>query len=180
MPLRFSSLVLALSFALASVACGPSGRGSLAPAPASAPSSTTRPDPRPVYRFDYVVRLARKDGATTVGKYSFGLEEGRNGEVHLGANVPLSRQEGAPVARRDAGFLLRSSYVVSKGAVLLHCNVEMSSADELPSVRKLVTSGDLSVAPGTPAVLARVDDPDGHFRYEVEVTATKMDGVGAP
>lgn len=173
MPLRFRSLVLALSFALSSVACAPAGRGSLAPS--SAPSSTARPEPRAVYRFDYVVRFAHKNGASTVGTYSLGLEEGRNGEVRLGANVPLSRQEGAPVARQDVGFVLRSSYVVSKGSVVLHCNVETSSADELPSIRKLATSGDVSVAPGKPAIVARVDDPDGHFHYEVEVTATKLD-----
>lgn len=127
-----------------------------------------------MYRFDYVVRLARGDAAPTVGKYSFGLEEGRNGEVRLGANVPLSRREGASVARQDVGFVLRSSFLTSKDALLLHCNVEMSSADELPSVRKVSTSGDVSIAPGKPVVVARVDDPDGHFTYEVEVTATKL------
>lgn len=174
MPLRFRSpalIVLALSSALVSVGCGSSGRGTLA----TPSSSATKSEPRSVYRFDYVVRLARKDGPTTVGKYSFGLEEGRNGEVRLGANVPLSRQEGAPVARQDVGFVLRSSYVVNRGAVLLHCNVETSSADDLPSVHKLATSGDLSIAPGKSAVVARVDDPDGRFHYEVEVTATKLD-----
>ena len=55
----------------------------------------------------------------------------------------------------------------------------MSSVDEAGAagpvaIHKLSTSGDALVAPGKPALISSIEDPTGHKRYQLTVTATKL------
>ncbi len=130
------------------------------------------PAARHVYRLDYLVKITEGSSAT-VAAYSLGLEEGRSGEVRTGVNVPLQRGATGSL-RQDVGVVVRSSYNVAGDDLILHASVETSAADDLPAIRKLSTSGDVVVVPGTPALVASVDDPSGRVKYTVEVTATKL------
>ena len=52
--------------------------------------------------------------------------------------------------------------------------IEMSSSEEAAGIHKLTAVTDAFVAPGKPTLVASLDDPASHKRYQVSVTATKV------
>jgi hypothetical protein len=142
-------------------------------APAAAHTSAKPPEARHVYRLDF--------GLSSGGAFSLTLEEDRGGDVRMGSNVPL--QTGASSPRQDVGLNLHCSYVTIGDDLLLHTNFEMSSVDEPASppavvqtvaIHKVATAGDVLIASGKPVVVNSIEDPVGHKRYQLTVTATKL------
>lgn len=135
-------------------------------------------DAHHVYRLDYVVKASEggdgKQGErpSSVSAYMLALEEHHSGEIRTGSNVPLQRGPG-PSARLDVGMVLRSSYELVGDDLLLHVSAETSSTDE-PSIRKIAVHGDALVPVGRATLVGSVDDPNGHVKYLIEVTATKL------
>src|SRR6202041_1725030 len=113
--------------------------------------------PGHIYRLDFALSPG--------GAYSFTLEEQRNGDIRMGANIPLSPTTPAS-PRQDVGLNLHASYTTIGDDLLLHTNLEMSSADEAGAgpvaIHKLSTSGDALVAPGKLALINSIEDPTGH------------------
>ncbi len=160
-----SFLVLACSaFGCASVHAAPPPVAQAAPAP-------KRAEPRHMYRLDFVVASddpTNKAGLPGGGTYTLNLEENRRGEIRSGSNIPLSSG-----SRIDVGTKLRAVYTSLGDDLLLDSSTEISAGDS-GSIRKLTAEGEALVTPGKPALIASAEDPQGHSRYQVTVTATRL------
>jgi hypothetical protein len=127
------------------------------------------PEQHHVYRLDFVVSTTETSKPVVSSSYTMNLEEEHGGELHLGTNVALSAQ-----ARQDVGLKIHCSYALIGDDLLLHNSTEMSSIEDPPTIRKIMTSGDAVVAPGKLALINSLEDPMSHRHYEVAVTATKL------
>jgi hypothetical protein len=127
------------------------------------------PEARRVYRLDVVLSAGDTGKTPSESAFTLSLEEDRGGDIRVGNNIQLTSQ-----ARQDVGLNLHFSYVMAGEDLLLHSGIEMSSFDEPSTVHKLMGNGDAVVAPGKPALVASVEDPMGHKRYQLTVTATKL------
>lgn len=129
-----------------------------------------------VYRLDFV--LSSKDGAAAATtSFSLILEEGRNGEVVVGKNVPLSPPPANGVTtaspRQDVGLKVKALYHSSAtDELLFDIATEMSSYDPPSAIRKVLVNGNAVAAAGKSAVVMRLDDDRKH--YELAVTPTKI------
>jgi len=185
MPLR-SILTLAtlLTLSVTTLGCAtvatPAG---VATAPPPSVNHATPPraltGARHVHRLDFVVSTTDPSKPAVSSSYTVNLEEGEHGEVRVGSNVALSSVGSSvgPVsqARVDVGLSLRFGYTMVGDDLLLHDNLEMSSADDLPSIRKIAAAGEAVIAPGSAAVVVTsVEEPLSHKRYQVTVAATKL------
>ena len=141
--------------------------------PARAPSRFA--DPRPFYRLDYVIAASEAGRAPANSAYTLQVADRNTGELRLGVNVPLAAGGAGPAPRQDVGVLVRSQVDTVGEQVRLHSTVEVSAVDDPPAVRKMVANTDAVIVPGKPVVVARMDDPTSHRRYEVTVTATKVE-----
>ena len=144
-------------------------------APPVAAASGARPSSqadkaRPVYRLDFVLEDGASGAGTTGGSYTMNLEEDRVGALSVGSNVPLSPSN----ARHDVGLRISASYARTGDDLLLHSSLELSSTEDKGAVHKVTTQGDAVIAPGKRALVASLDDPRGHMRYQLFATATKL------
>jgi hypothetical protein len=137
-----------------------------------------------VYRLDYVVSVTEPGKPAVTSAYALNLEEGSGGDVHAGTNIPLqtasSSSPSMSAPRQDVGIRIRSRITRAGSDLLLHGDTELSGLDEARAdqgpraIRKINASGDAVVTPGKPALVASVEEPVSHARYEVTVTATKL------
>lgn len=158
-------LVLAaatLALSATAVAC--------APVATPPPSIAHMPRERHVYRLDFVVTAGDPSKAPAPSKYTVNVEEERHAEIHVGANVPL----GNGNVRQDVGLRLHCELSTVGDDLLLHNDTELSAADAPPAIHKVSARGDALVSPGKPALVASLEEPVSHTRYEVTVTATKL------
>jgi hypothetical protein len=127
--------------------------------------------PRHVYRLDFTINesdAAKPPNATTC---TLNLEEKRSGEIKLGSNISLP---GNPSVRTDVGLLLHASYIAVGEDLLVDNDVEITAAANAQSFRKMSAKGNALVTPGKPALVASVEDPISHRRYQVMLTASKL------
>jgi hypothetical protein len=134
-----------------------------------------------VYRLDYAVSVSEPGKAAVTSSYVLNVEEGNSGEVHAGANIPLVTSSSPSHAspRQDVGVLLRCQLTRAGNDLLLHDTAELSSPelrdDDGPgAIHKISANDDVVVTPGKPALVASVEEPVSHARYEITVTATKL------
>lgn len=126
--------------------------------------------PGPVYRFDFT--LDAPDG--TDRRYSMVLEQGAEGRVHAGSNVPLGASPSSP--RIDTGVNVRCKYDLDGTDLLVHAVLSLSSASDGPGsqVHQIEMTGDALVVPGKPALVATIADPSTQSRYQLNVAATRL------
>ena len=127
------------------------------------------PEERHVYRLDFVVVANEPGKAAQSSAYTLNLEDYDNGEIHLGSNVQLT-----PQARQDVGLKIKASVASRGDDVLLHDAVELSGIDEPQTIHKLTTSGDAFLRVGQQALVASLEDPLSHKRYQVSASATRL------
>jgi hypothetical protein len=127
---------------------------------------------RHVYRLDFVINET-DGGKSSATNCTLIVEEKRMGEIKLGMNVPLPSQGGA-TQRADIGLLLRANVVAIGDDLLLDDDIEISGAKDASTFRKVVARGNALISQGKPALVASVEEPSTHKRYEVKVTATKL------
>ena len=135
------------------------------------PPSEKPPSARRVYRLDFVVASSDPTSQTGLpggGLYTMNLEENRAGEIRSGSNIPLGTG-----ARVDVGTKLRALFTPLGDDLLLDSSTEISAGDS-GSIRKLTAQGEALVTPGKSALIASAEDPQGHSRYQVTVTATRL------
>ncbi len=185
MPIR--SIFVAATLLVSSVAalgCAatspPPGAASAACAGSPSRSAEAAASPRAhhLYRLDFVVS-AGDAGKAGGGAYTLNVDEDHGGgELRVGANMALSGPSGsnptAPMVRQDVGLLLRYNITTLGEDLLLHGTTELSAFEEPGRISKLSANGDALVALGKPSLVASVDDPEHHHRYQVMVTATKL------
>jgi hypothetical protein len=156
---------------------------------AKAPNRKT-PEQRRTYKLDFTFTSNEAGKPPTSAAYMLNLEENNSGEIRLGSNIPLTMHpppgaaSGAPAAsgarpsfgtpRQDVGFLLRCNFNLAGDDLLLHTDLEMSSADLPPAIHKMTLKGDAVVSPGKSSVVSTSEDPSTHQHYELSVTATKL------
>jgi hypothetical protein len=133
-----------------------------------------RPDPRRVYRLDFVVGESDGGKAATSTTYTLNLEEKHTGEIKMGTNVLLPTQSKGAGQRADIGLTLRASYNSVGEDLLVDDEVEITAAKDAQTFRKMSAKGNTLIAQGKPALVASVEDPITHKRYQVTVTATKL------
>jgi hypothetical protein len=129
-------------------------------------------EPRHVYRLDFAVAESEAGKAATSTTYTLNLEDKHPGEIKAGTNIALATH-GATV-RADLGLALHASFISLGEELLLDDEVEISAAKDAQTFRKLSARGNALVTPGKPSLVASLDDPAGHKRYEVTVTATRL------
>jgi hypothetical protein len=125
-----------------------------------------------VYRLDFVLTTADVGQPATSSSYTLNLEERQSGEVRMGTNIVLSPSS----ARIDVGLKLWCSYRFEGADLVLREQTEISAVDEPgPStIHKVSSTSEAWVVPGTPTLVASMDEPGTHKRYQVTVTATKL------
>jgi hypothetical protein len=158
--------------------------GSLASYTVGARSASAKPKvpraPHHVYRLDYVVSVTEPGKPARTSTYTMNVEEDSGGEVRAGENMPLvTGGPGAGAApRQDVGLAIRCHLASAGDDLLLHASTELTAPDDgiegFRAIRKITSSGDAVVAPGKTTVLASVQEPTSHARYEVTVAATKL------
>jgi hypothetical protein len=140
----------------------------------SAASAEERPEPRHVYRFDFVVGEQDEGKVATSTTHTLNLEERQTGDIKVGVNIPLAGATPGATMRADVGVKLRASFVSAGDALLVDDEVEISVPKDSQTFRKMAVSGKALIAPGKPALVASVEDPISHKHYQVTVTATKL------
>jgi len=146
---------------------------------AGAHAAGSAPRTHHVYRLDYALTVTEPGRAAVTDTYTLNVEEGSSGEVRAGANIPLGSSSSLTSPRQDVGILLRCQANREGSDLLLHDTAELSSpeprADDGPrAIHKITSSGDVVVTPGKTALVASIEEPVSHARYELTVTATKL------
>lgn len=138
--------------------------------------------PHHVYRLDYVVTVREPGKAEVSSAYEMNVEDGTNGDLHAGANIPLvvNSSKGALASpRQDVGLALVAKATRVGDGLLLHNTFELSAPGEdvgegARSIRKISTHDDAVLELGKPALVARVEVPASRAQYEVTVTAVEL------
>jgi hypothetical protein len=58
--------------------------------------------------------------------------------------------------------------------LVMRDSVEMSGLEDVSTIHKVTTSGDVVLKPGHPALVASLEDPTSHKHYEVTAAATAL------
>jgi hypothetical protein len=133
-----------------------------------------RPEQRHVYRLDFVVAENDAGKAATSTTYTLNLEEKHTGEIKMGTNVELPGSAPGTTMRADIGLVLRTSFTSVGEELLVDGEVEISAAKDAHTFHKMSAKGSALVAQGKPALVASVEDPVSHKRYQMTVTATRL------
>jgi hypothetical protein len=131
-------------------------------------------DAHRVYRLDFSVAENEPGKAATATAYTLNLGEHSTGEIKMATNIALAGPTRGATMRADVGLVLRASYSVVGDDLLVDNDVEISAPRDAQTFRKMSAKGNALVVPGQPALLASVEDPVGHKRYQVTLTATKL------
>lgn len=137
-----------------------------------------KPNAHHVYRLDYVVTVSEPGKPTLTSTHTMNVEDGKGGNLHAGANIPLVASSSAS-PRQDVGLALHCHLTRLGEDLLLESNTEITNpepgADQGPrAIRKVSAKGEAVATPGKPTVVASVQEPVSGARYEVTVTATKL------
>jgi hypothetical protein len=129
---------------------------------------TRSPEDRHVYRVDFVVVADEPGKAAQSSTCTLNLEEWDNGEIRLGSNVQIG-----PQMRQDVGLKITAAVLPRGDDLLLRDAVELSGVEE-SQVHKITTSGDAYLRAGQQALVASLEDPLSHKRYQVSASATRL------
>ncbi len=132
-------------------------------------AQAARPQERHVYRVDFVVVANEPGKAAQSSAYTLNLEDFDNGEIHLGSNIQLS-----PQARQDVGLKIKASLQPRGDDLLLRDAVELSGVEESQTIHKITTTGDAYLHAGQQTLVASLEDPLSHKRYQVSASATRL------
>jgi hypothetical protein len=135
-----------------------------------------------VYRLDYAVSVAEPGKPVQISTYTMSVEDGSSGNVHAGASIPLvssSSPSPSVAPRQDVGLALRCHLTRLGDHLLMQTTTEISGPDDgvepgPRAIRKITANDDVIAPLGKPTVVASVQEPVSHSRYEVTVTATKL------
>ena len=170
MSLRPASLVILVCLAGAAAAFETSGCAATTSAASAGVVGTKASSAESrLYRFDFT--LTSKGDPKTARAYSMTVEQGRQGELRSGANVPLG---GDAHARMDTGLRLKCRYDVAGDDVLAHVELEQSDSDTSPTQHKMSVESDALVAPGTPTLVATLEDSATRERFDLTVAASRL------
>ena len=148
---------------------GIAGCASALPAQRPAEPVAKAPEERHVYRVDFVVVANEPGKAAQSSAFTLNLEDYDNGELHLGSNVQLT-----PQSRQDVGLKIKASVMPRGDDLLLRDAVELSGVEESQTIHKITTSGDAVLRAGQQALVASLEDPLSHKRYQVSAQATRL------
>jgi hypothetical protein len=157
-------------------------------------SAQDKKEPEPAtYKVEFNLRDGAQPGAAR--RYTMILEGKSRGTFRVGNRVPVATQ--SQDAGKPAVVNIQFSYVdvgvnigcevreAAGGQIGVRANLDISSvvppdkatgqpAGGRPAIGQLNVNIDTLVSPGKPAVVASIDDPVGMRKFDVEVTATRM------
>ena len=145
------------------------GCASVVPVQKPAPPVSRAPEERHVYRVDFVVVANEPGKQAQSSAYTLNLEDYDNGEIHLGSNIQIN-----PQARQDFGLKIKASVLPRGDDLLLRDAVELSGVEESQTIHKITTTGDAYLHAGQQALVASLEDPLSHKRYQVSASATRL------
>ena len=135
-----------------------------------------------VYRVDFAVQELEDGKRLNTRHYLMLLEagRGREGRIRTSSRVPVS-VSGGGWQFMDIGLSLDCALREHTNGLALEVTLDLSNfvpreTEEgmPPIVRKIRSSVNTVVLPGKPTVVSRVEDTATGRRYELEVTATKV------
>ncbi len=136
---------------------------------------------RALYRLNFALHILENNERET-RKYSLVLEEREEGKVRALTKVPISVVEGR-VRYIETGMKCDAEYREQDGKVILE--IEMHFTDLLPPAEGALISQpriqewqselETTLLPGVPTVVSSFEDAQGGRRYELEVTAEKLE-----
>ncbi len=175
-PKRFSPILLVV--ALLTWPLSLPARGGPTPARSQ---DRSRQVERALYRLNFALHILENNERET-RKYTFVLEEREEGKVRALTKVPISVEEGR-VRYIETGVRFDAEYREQDGKVILE--IEMHFTDLLPPAEGALLSQpriqewqselETTLLPGVPAVVSSFEDAQGGRRYELEVTAEKLE-----
>jgi hypothetical protein len=135
-----------------------------------------------VYRLDYVVAVHEPGRPDVTSSHTMNVEEDNSSDLRAGANIPLviGAGPGAMSApRQDVGLSLHCNLTRVGEDVLIQQSTELTGPDGASepgprALHKVSMHGEVVAAMGKPTVVASVEEPVSHARYEVTVTASKL------
>jgi hypothetical protein len=141
------------------------------PADATCGSASARRTPadKKLYRVDFTLSSNDVGKPPTTSAYTINLEDETTGEIRMGSNIALSSN-----ARQDVGLMIRTSYVPVDDNILLEATFELSGAEDGGSIRKIMLRGSALLASGKETLLASVEDPISHKKFQLSATAQKI------
>jgi hypothetical protein len=132
-----------------------------------------------VYRVDLAMHQTEQGKRVSTQNYSLLIQDGNRGAIRLGSKVPIATSNSS-TQFVDVGFSLDCRLQERDSLVWLDASVEMSNVDAdqqgkaAPVIRQTRSSTVAAIAPGKPTTIATMDDLTAKRRYEIEVTATKV------
>jgi hypothetical protein len=138
------------------------------------------PKARHVYRLDYTLAITEPGKAAAMSAFVVNVEEGAHGDTSAGANIPLVTAGSQAGPRQDVGTRIHSDVTRAGNDLILHDSLEISRPGEplgalgATPIHKMTANGDVVLALGKPALVAGIEEPVSHVRYELTATATKL------
>ena len=131
------------------------------------------------YRVDFAVHESEQGKRVSTHNYSLLIHDGGSGRIRMGNKVPVT--SGSGIQFVDIGLNLDCRVHERDAQVTLDADVSMSGVDADqqgkaagPVIRQVQSSTMAAVTPGKPTTILTMDDPAAKRRYEIEVTATKV------
>lgn len=135
-----------------------------------------------VYRVNFEIRELEDGKRVNTRKYTLLMEEGHTGRVRVEGGVPARLPAGG-IRLVDSGLDIdchlreRGNYIALQITLELRTFVlaeRENQAQRHPMSRKIRSQVGTAILPGQPTVVSVVDDTATKRRYELEVTATKV------
>lgn len=132
-----------------------------------------------VYRVHFAVRQMKNGKTTDIKIYSVLIEDGSWGRVRTQNEIFLPI-DGNERKRFEVGLSIRCRLRERNGHVLLDTTLDINNVaapgegEARPIVRHIRTQVGTAVRPGKPTVVSVIDDATTKERYELEITAVKV------
>lgn len=146
---------------------------------------TTSPKLVAAYRLEFVFSELQGGKRVNSRSYEMLAQQGRVNKLRAGARVPVST--GSPNFQYlDIGMSIDCQVEERDGHIALSLTADSSnfklpeaekitSAPHQPIIQQLRSQVDTLVSPGKPTVISSMDDPSSKRRFQLEVTATKVE-----
>ena len=147
-----------------------------------------RPQPK-IYKVNFLIYELEDGKKINERSYSLPVktQEGRPSTVKVGDRLPITAKQGE-TQYFDVGLTIDCNLNEQADKVIVSSNIEISSivlpeqpggdvphAGGNPVVRRIWQYFTALVTPGKPTLVTSIDDVNSKKRFQVEVTATKLD-----
>ncbi len=141
--------------------------------------------PAVTYKLEFTLTELEEAARVNSRSYTLLLEEDAWGRMRIGTRVPISMGEGKGIQYMDVGFSLDCRLNQNKSGLRLETRLEVNSFAPIPPsdasssrepvLRNMRSELAASIVPGKPILLSSVDELGSRRRFQLEVTAKRME-----